>query len=209
MMSLNREDYLLVIWEFLESFGSISEKEIAVRLKISTPTAYEYLQKLSDAGLIIKKRGDVTFTPEGRNEAVSLVRMHRISEVFAYRFLEIPWEDTHSAVMDLEHLFTGEKGNKLFKNLGYPAACPHGNPTDPLKSDPELAVAYAPEGDYTLKRVSFEEKSLLKTLSSYNCLPGTHLKLIKEGARIILSTASGEISIPEDLSLSIRLSRDR
>lgn len=51
-MRLNREDYLLVIWEFLESFDKVTEKELANRLKISPPTAYEYLTKLSDEGLI-------------------------------------------------------------------------------------------------------------------------------------------------------------
>jgi DtxR family Mn-dependent transcriptional regulator len=206
-MSLNREDYLLVIWEFLESFGDISEKELADRLKISPPTAHEYLQKLTESGLIVKNRGDIKFTPEGHTQAVELVKMHRISEVFAYRFLEIPWEDTHASVMELEHLFKGERGDKLFKNLGYPSSCPHGNPTDPLKPEQELAVAFAPENRYILKRISFEEKNLLKSLASLNCLPGSVVNLIKDGTNIILSTENGEIRIPDNLSLSVRLSR--
>ena len=206
-MSLNREDYLLVIWEFLESFGDITEKEIADRLKISPPTAHEYLQKLTDSKLIIKNRGDIKFTQEGYEQASSLVRMHRISEVFAYRFLEIPWEDTHASVMELEHLFKGERGDKLFKNLGYPSTCPHGNPTDPLKPEQEMAVAFAPEDRYVLKRISFEEKNLLKSLAAYSCLPGTEVDLIKDGTNLILSTENGEIRIPENLSLSVRLSR--
>ncbi|MDS0256252.1 metal-dependent transcriptional regulator [Thermoplasmatales archaeon AK] len=82
-MTLNREDYLLVIWEYLEAFGKASEKDLAQRLKISAPTAHEYLEKLSQEGMILKTRGDLTMTRKGRSLAAELVRMHRISEVFA------------------------------------------------------------------------------------------------------------------------------
>lgn len=204
-MTLNREDYLLVMWEFIESFGGITEKELATRLRISPPTAHEYLQKLMDAGLINKRRGDVRFTPEGYRQATALVRMHRITEVFSYRFLEIPWEDTHSSVMELEHLFSGEKGDKLFKNLGNPETCPHGNPTDPLRMESEVSLTYAPEGKYVLKRISFEERNLLRNLSSMNCLPGSKLEIIKQPDEMVVVTENGEIKIPENLSLAVRL----
>ncbi|MCL4341909.1 MAG: metal-dependent transcriptional regulator [Candidatus Thermoplasmatota archaeon] len=208
-MTLNREDYLLVMWEFIESFGSITEKALADRLKISPPTAHEYLQKLTDAGLIIKKRGDIRFTPDGHRQAIDLVRMHRVTEVFAHRFLEIPWEDTHSSVMELEHLFSGDKGDKLFKNLGNPETCPHGNPTDPLRPEVEVSLTLAPEGKYIFKRISFEERDILRSLSSLNCLPGTWVEIIKSPDEFVMVTENGEIKIPENLSLAVRLSRER
>src|SRR5579875_2392402 len=163
-MTLNREDYLLVIWEYLEAFGKASEKDLAQRLKISAPTAHEYLEKLSQEGMILKTRGDLTMTRKGRSLAAELVRMHRISEVFAFRFLEVPWEETHSAVMELEHIFKGERAEKLFKNLGQPPSCPHGNPTEPYSKVKEIPLNIADPGKYRIVRITYEDSGLLRDM---------------------------------------------
>ena len=206
IMTLNREDYLLVIWEFLESFDRISEKELANRLKISPPTAYEYLTKLSDEGLINKEGKKISFTPMGRNMARELVRMHRIAEVFAYNFLEVPWEETHASVMELEHIFSGKRGEVLFKNLGKPEACPHGNPIDPEVRFKEVPLLLADDGQYTVKRVVFEDQDLLKSLASINALPGTVLS-VHRGEALEVDNEYGTLKVPHPVSMSLRLSR--
>lgn len=205
-MRLNREDYLLVIWEFLESFDKVTEKELANRLKISPPTAYEYLTKLSDEGLINKEGKKISFTAAGRTLTRDLVRMHRISEVFAYRFLEVPWEETHASVMELEHIFSGARGEILFKNLGRPELCPHGNPVDPEVRFKEIPLMIADEGSYTVKRVVFEDQPLLRDLASINALPGT-LVNVHRGDSLEVDNDHGTLKIPHAVSMSLRLSR--
>ena len=206
LMTLNREDYLLVIWEFLESFDRISEKELANRLRISPPTAYEYLTKLSEEGLIKKDGKKISFTTVGRNTARELVRMHRIAEVFAYNFLEIPWEETHASVMELEHIFSGKRGEILFKNLGKPETCPHGNPVDPEVRYKEVPLMLADDGQYTVKRVVFEDEALLKNLASINALPGTLLN-VHRGDTLEVDNENGTLKVPHTVSMSLRLSR--
>ena len=206
LMTLNREDYLLVIWEYLESFDRISEKELANRLRISPPTAYEYLTKLSEEGLINKVGKKISFTPIGRSTARELVRMHRIAEVFAYNFLEIPWEETHASVMELEHIFNGKRGEVLFKNLGRPETCPHGNPIDPEVRYKEVPLMLADDGQYTVKRVVFEEEALLKNLASINALPGTLLN-VHRGDTLEVDNEYGTLKVPHPVSMSLRLSR--
>lgn len=205
-MRLNREDYLLVIWEYLESFDRISEKELANRLRISPPTAYEYLTKLSDEGLINKDGKKISFTAAGRNMARELVRMHRIAEVFAYNFLEIPWEETHASVMELEHIFSGDRGEVLFKNLGRPEACPHGNPVDPEVRFKEVPLMLADDGKYTVKRVVFEDEELLKELASISAFPGTSLN-VHRGDIIEIDNEHGTMEVPHAVSMSLRLSK--
>lgn len=206
VMRLNREDYLLVIWEYLESFDRISEKELAIRLRISPPTAYEYLTKLSEEGLINKDGKKISFTAIGRNMAKELVRMHRIAEVFAYNFLEVPWEDTHASVMELEHIFNGKRGETLFKNLGSPEACPHGNPVDPEVRFKEVPLMLADDGQYTVKRVVFEDQAFLKNLASINALPGTVLN-VHRGDILEVENEYGLVKVPHAVSMSLRLSR--
>lgn len=205
-MRLNREDYLLVIWEFLESFDAVTEKQIATRLEISPPTAYEYLTKLSDEGFLNKEGKKISFTALGKKTARDLVRMHRISEVFAYKFLEVPWEDTHASVMDLEHIFNGDRGEVLFKNLGRPDQCPHGNPTDPEMKIRETPLLIAEEGEYSFRRVVYEDQNLLKSLASIGVLPGTPVKVYR-GDILEIENEHGHIKVPHNVSMTIRLTR--
>lgn len=205
-MRLNREDYLLVIWEHLESFDKISAKQIANRLKISSPTAHEYLVKLSDEGLINKRGKDISFTLNGKRVTRELVRMHRISEVFAYKFLEVPWEDTHASVMELEHLFNNKQGEVLFKNLGRPDSCPHGNPTDPDMKIRETPLLLAEEGNYVIRRVVFEDDKLLKRLASINALPDASVRVYR-GEDLEIETDHGSLKIPHKVSMSLRLTK--
>lgn len=203
---LNREDYLLVIWEHLEAFDTITEKQIADRLKISPPTAYEYLMKLKEEGLVNKDGKDISFTLNGKKAARELVRMHRISEVFAYKFLEVPWEEAHASVMELEHIFNGKRGEVLFKNLGRPELCPHGNPTDPDVKLREVPLMVAEEGDYVIRRIVFEDQDLLKKLASIDALPDTNVKVYR-GEELQIENDHGTLKIPHKLSMSLRLSK--
>lgn len=205
-VTLNREDYLLVIWEFLESFDRISEKELATRLKISAPTAHEYLLKLSEEGLINKEGKKISFTPAGRKTTRDLVRMHRISEVFAYKFLEVPWEEAHASVMELEHIFSGNRGETLYRNLGRPEQCPHGNPTEPDIKLREVPLLIAEEGEYRIRRVVFEDQSLLRNLVSISALPGTAVS-VSRGETLEIDNEHGTLKIPHNISMSLRLTK--
>ncbi len=190
----NREDYLLVTWEYLESFESASEKDIASRLGITAATASQYISALVEEGLLYRDGRSISFTAAGRKMAVPLVRMHRISEVFAYRFLEVPWEDSHASVMELEHLFSGEKGEKLFKNLGRPLTCPHGNPTNPLERIAGISASLLQDGKYKVSRVVFEDRNLLKKLASIEAFPEREIILgTIDGATI--ESPTGEIKL--------------
>lgn len=202
---LNREDYVLVMWEYLEAFDKVQEKDISARLKISPPTVHEYLLKLEEDDLISKDGRKIDFTIHGRAIAEKLVRMHRVSEVFAYKFLEIPWEDVHASVMELEHIFTGEKGEILFKNLGRPATCPHGNPVNPTAKIKELLLPFVGDGKYFIRRITYEDFGLLKTLSSAGALPDTEISVVKDLDTIEITAPNGTFNLDYNIAMSLRL----
>ncbi|MCL4329389.1 MAG: metal-dependent transcriptional regulator [Candidatus Thermoplasmatota archaeon] len=199
----NREDYLLVAWEFIESFDTASEKDIADRLGITGATASQYITSLVNDGLLVKNGRAIEFTRLGKRMTAPMVRMHRISEVFAFRFLEVPWEETHSSVMELEHLFSGEKGEKLFKNLGRPETCPHGNPTDPFAPRTGTSAVFAKDGTYRILRVTFEEDALLRKLASVEAFPDRQIRVYHENG-VSIETEIGQIRFsPEDVQALI------
>lgn len=203
-MANNKEDYLLVMWEFMETIGRVSEKDISGRLKISAPTASEYISKLENDGLVKKNGRDLNFTNKGYRHVLPMVREHRIVEVFAYRFLEIPWEDSHTSVMELEHLFHGRKGENLFKNIGRPQACPHGNPVDPLDIGKETSASLVEPGKYVLGRISFEDSRLLKGMASISAFPGVKLDVVSDG-KITIETPNGELALDPVTSYALKL----
>ncbi len=204
-MVLNYEDYLLVIWEYSESVGRTSEVDIARRLKITLPTVNEYVGKLLGMGLVEKNARELKLTRSGKKVTIPVVRSHRIAEVFAMKFLEIEWEEVHRAVMDLEHLFSGSYGDNLYKHLGYPDKCPHGNPIDVTTPGSRITPLTAKNGEYVLDRITLELNDTLEKLSGISAFPGTKVRLYWENNQVTLENDQGKVSLSEVENQSIRL----
>ena len=205
-MTNNKDDYLLVIWEFLEASGKITGKDLSDRLKISPPTVSEYVTKLEAEGLVAREGRYMQLTPAGIRQTVPLVRMHRISEVFAYKMLEIPWEESHSSVMELEHIFNGNMGERLFKNLGSPEKCPHGNPVDPTANIADESAFLSDTGRFVISRVSLEDYAFLKQLASISAFPNEQIDLFK-GDEIVIETGNGSMKLDPIMAQSLRLAK--
>ncbi len=201
----NPEDYLLIIYESDESFGKVTEKEVASRLNVSLPTAWEAIHRLAEQGLITVDRNGIKFTRRGREYSGSLMRAHRIIEHFAFSFLEIPWEDSDEAVMYLEHGFSGKTLETLYKNMGYPRGCPHGNPISLNENREELKLSEVSEGTYLVGRIVYEEREFLKGIANCGGKPGTRIKMGKEENRFWIEGENGEFKLDDTKAKGIRL----
>lgn len=67
-------------------------------------------------------------TPAGRTLAATVVRRHRLWEVYLTRHLQIPHELVHADAEEIEHLLTPELEAELMRQLGTPSADPHAKP---------------------------------------------------------------------------------
>nr|HML46392.1 metal-dependent transcriptional regulator [Clostridia bacterium] len=95
-MTPNKEDYLKVIHRLGGAEGLVSNKQIADALKIAPASVSEMLTKLSREGLIRHQAyKGLCLTPEGQRIAVSLVRGHRLWEVFLICHLGYTWSEAH------------------------------------------------------------------------------------------------------------------
>lgn len=202
----NEEDYIKTIYTLIEAFGSANEIGISSDLNVSMPTVSEYLNKLEAKNIIKKFNRKIYLTTYGLDLAAPIMIRHRISEVFAVKMLDVPWEESHDAVMDIEHSIDDLHFNKLRKNLGNPDRCPHGNPIN-IKENPnivEFSINQVPEGRYKLSRIIYEENNLLKKFADASILPGQNLTFYRDGRSIIIS-GNNEFKIPEKLAGSFRL----
>ena len=204
-MKHNSQDYLLTIWELFESFENANEKAVAERLGISLPSAWEGIHRLEkERQLIVKKQG-LQFTNEGFLNAMKMVRAHRITEYFVYSFLEVPWDEVHNSVMDLEHDFTENLLANLYRKMRSPGYCPHGNPVEPIRQMTEIRASEAPEGKYYFVRPVLEEYTFLKKLLNVGATPGRPVGIEKTERSLYLIGENGEFKLPSSMEKTIRI----
>lgn len=133
MKILNRaeEDYIKAIYELTseKNIEIIKTNDLVERLGFTDQTVNEMIKKLGNKNLVlfIPYKG-VSLTKKGLNEAIRMVRTHRLWEVFLTEKLGFSWEEVHEDAELLEHATSKKVLDKLYHFLGEPKYCQHGNP---------------------------------------------------------------------------------
>src|SRR5918999_1608090 len=70
----------------------------------------------------------VSLTGRGREEALRLVRRHRLIETFLLEHLGYSWREVHEEAERLEHAVSDGFTERLAEFLGHPDQDPHGDP---------------------------------------------------------------------------------
>ena len=204
-MKKNYEDYILAVWEIMETNDRVLIKDVGERLKTSVPTAWEELHRLKSMGFITFEKEGVKFTEIGYQTAKRIIMNHRIAELFVYKMLEVPWQDAHEEVMEFEHSLKDILMDKLLKNMGNPLTCPHGNPINPEEKGSEINLNEVGDGKYKFKRITYEDHTLLRNLASNFIFPGTEVMITKYDKGWEISGPNGKTEVNLKLARSIRL----
>src|ERR1700758_2781980 len=122
MNSFSEENYLKIIFHLEQQTNSAAlTTDIARIIGLKAASVSEMLTKLSAKKLITyKKYQGVELTSYGRKKAVSIVRKHRLWEVFLLQQLGFAWDEVHDMAEQLEHIDSDELINRLDKYLGKP-----------------------------------------------------------------------------------------
>jgi len=129
MKNISKEDYLSVIYKSADTNGEIKANQIADQLNISGAAVTDMLRKLSDAGYVEYRRYKGTkLTKSGEDYARSMVRRHRIWELFLHQVVGLPWDKVHEEAHNLEHSASDELINRMEEMLDFPEYDPHGDP---------------------------------------------------------------------------------
>lgn len=123
------ENYLKTILKHAEIAEPVSTTTLAESLATTPASVTDMIRKLKNKGFItyIKYKG-VWLTPEGKAEALQIIRRHRLWELFLVKVLDFSWEEVHEAADQLEHVRNVKLVNKIDEHLGYPSFDPHGDP---------------------------------------------------------------------------------
>jgi DtxR family Mn-dependent transcriptional regulator len=129
-LSYAEENYLKAIVQLIQpTEKTINTNSLAERLGTSAPSVTDMLKKLAAKHLITYERYQgASLTEEGLKLATSLVRKHRLWEVFLNQSLGMPWDEIHEIAEELEHIQSDYLIESLDKFLGNPKFDPHGDP---------------------------------------------------------------------------------
>jgi DtxR family transcriptional regulator, Mn-dependent transcriptional regulator len=130
MFSQSEENYLKAIYHLGNpSQKGVSTSDIANKLDTKASSVSDMIKKLSDKKLVeYKKYYGVNLTKKGKLIAASVVRKHRLWEVFLVDKLNFTWDEVHDVAEQLEHIKSKKLMEELDSFLGFPKTDPHGDP---------------------------------------------------------------------------------
>jgi DtxR family Mn-dependent transcriptional regulator len=89
----------------------------------------DMVKKLSEKGLVHYKRYQgVLLTATGKATALTIIRKHRLWEVFLVEKLDFSWDEVHEVAEQLEHIKSEKLIDRLDQMLEFPKYDPHGDP---------------------------------------------------------------------------------
>jgi len=130
MLSFAEENYLKAIYHLSDGGkNSVSTNAISDALKTKPASVSDMIRKLAGKGVVdYQKYHGVEISEEGKKNALSIIRKHRLWEVFLVEKLKFNWDEVHEIAEQLEHIRSSLLISRLDEFLGYPQYDPHGDP---------------------------------------------------------------------------------
>ena len=174
--SVSVENYVKAIWE-VAGADVASTKDVAERLLIAPPSVTNMFVRLREMGFVEYERyRGVSLTERGREEALRLVRRHRLIETFLLQHLGYSWDEVHEEAERLEHAVSDGFTERLAGYLGHPDQDPHGDPIPAadgtIQPDYSFPVSEAAPGQRIRISKVGDDPSTLDYLGERGLVPG-------------------------------------
>lgn len=186
-MNRGEEDYIKGIYELerrQQEGELISNQQLVEYFSHTIQTVSEMVKKLVKRNLLeYQPYKGSQLTQRGKQEAIKLVRIHRVWETFLVDKLGYTWDEVHEEAEALEHVTSQRLVDRLYTLLGEPSICPHGNfipdKDGYLPKREEILLIQAQESKvYRLKSV-LDDQTLLTYLDPLGLTIGTQFQVKK------------------------------
>ena len=157
---------------------------------VSLEHAGAIVGKLAGAGLAISTATGPQLTATGRDQALRIVRAHRIYETWLAHQTGVASDQWHRRADQAEHHLSAEDVDALADKLGRPRYDPHGDPIPtregalpPRRGTPLLG---ATEGaDVVIVHLEDEPEGVFRRAASFGLLAGSRLHLVSRGPEFL------------------------
>ena len=214
--SFTEENYLKTIYHlYTDENGTVSTNAISESLHTKAASVTDMLKKLADKELInYAKYQGVTLTKIGKQKAITIIRKHRLWEVFLVDKLNFKWDEVHDLAEELEHINSEILINRLDEFLNFPEKDPHGDPIPDkngiLKSLELITIAKMNIGQCgKISGVSEHSKDFLQYLEKTGLTLGQEINVIDkitfDGA-VIVGINQREQTISREVAKNLLIS---
>lgn len=103
--------------------------QLAAALGVAPGTATTMVKTLAESGLVeYEPYNGVRLTAAGTRLAVTVLRRHRLVELFLVQVMGMRWDEVHDDAEHLEHVVSDRLLDRIDEMLGHPETDPHGDP---------------------------------------------------------------------------------
>jgi DtxR family Mn-dependent transcriptional regulator len=180
-LTATMQDYAKVIYLLGEDGRPVTNGQLATHFGISAPAITEMIKKLAGYGIVdYHPRVGVRLTAEGSRVALTVIRHHRLIELYLVTALGMPWDVVHAEAEVLEHVLSDSLEARMTAFLNDPQVDPHGAPipardgTVPHRPMHALATLL-PGCAATVVAVDDRDAARLRYLASLGLVPNTRV----------------------------------
>lgn len=218
------EMYLRTILELEEEGQPPMRARISERLHHSGPTVSQTVSRMERDGLLVVA-GDrhIELSVEGRQQAVRVMRKHRLAERLLADVIGLEWEFVHEEACRWEHVISEQVERKILGLIERTDVSPYGNPIPGLEElgvdpNPAFGSGVAPitsviagtgsGAGLTLARITETvqiDPEFLSNLAELGIVPGAKIAAEHAGSRIFITAEGHDEGVALDHDLAVHL----
>lgn len=115
----------------LHKEGALAVEALRIRYPLTFLRLRYHLYRLIKQGFVKKCAHTLALTTKGHTKAISIIRLHRLWELFLTDQLGVDKNKVHSSAEEMEHILTKEMEKRLDHLLENPTKDPHEQPIPP------------------------------------------------------------------------------
>jgi len=209
--------YLEAIYYIRAEGEPVRSARLADWLSVSRPTVTVALRRMTRDGMVrLNAHKEIELTARGDGAAAAIVRRHRIMERWLTDVLGLDWVTADTEAERLEHAVSEVVEETLYRRLGRPKTCPHGNPIpghSTMRANELRLSALRPGDTGTITRISEvaqrEAPPLLQYLHERGLHPGTRVTVeeVDEVGRTIQLRAARRLTLSTETASKLSVVR--
>ena len=197
LQSESVQNFLKTLLTLQQGSELVSTGAMAEILQISAPSVSDMTQRLEEAGLVTwRKWRGFRLTASGENEALMVLRRHRLIELFLVEELGYELPEVHAEAERLEHAVSERFIEAIARRLHEPGLDPHGDPI-PAADGSILRRRLQPLGDWPLwqpaivSRIRTRDEQLLRDIVGRGITLNARVEITQRDAEGLLLRVNG------------------